>query len=343
MMVRGYSGTVDYDIMATYGSGSPPVTTTTIPSTTTINPNDTTPPTGTVIINNGLSVTNSQNVILTLYANDGGTELTKAGLMTFSNDNQEWSDPEPYTAEKFWTLSAGEGSKTVYVKFRDAAGNWMAGTAQDQIIYDESANVCLESQKLPTTAATVSSQFLPFFSKDNAIDGDPTTSWSTLFSFFKRDEFITLDLGDTKRISWLTMQAASSLFGTDYFPVNFKIEVSNDTIEWQEISSEQGYALPIQSVKSDSWNFESVVCRYIRVYISKAKAVLLFFKVAQIAEIEVYGCDIPPAQQQTLSYGVPLTDEERGSVTTQELSDQGRDSDYSGPPSTPGKPVITFQ
>ena len=68
--------------------------------------------------------------------------------MSFSNDELQWSDPEPYTTTKFWTLSPGAGTKTVFVQFRDAAGNWMTEPAQDQIIYEESENACDEPQKL---------------------------------------------------------------------------------------------------------------------------------------------------------------------------------------------------
>ena len=142
--------------------------------------------------------------------------------------------------------------------------------------------------------------YSPLYSKDNAVDGNPSTTWSTLFSFFKKDEFITLDLGEIKRISWFTMQAASTLFGTDYFPVNFTIEISSDTVTWDKISTEQGYAPPLQSTHSDSWDFKGLECRYIRVYITKAKNILFFFKMAQIAEIEVYGCNTTEALRSLL-------------------------------------------
>jgi len=45
----------------------------------------------------------------------------------FSNDvdnESNYSTPEPYSATKTWTLSSGDGTKTVYVKFKDAAENW---------------------------------------------------------------------------------------------------------------------------------------------------------------------------------------------------------------------------
>ncbi len=100
--------------------------------------------------------------------------------MTFSNDNQIWSDPEHYTNNKIWTLSPGEGIKTVYVTFSDAAGNWMIEPVQDQIFYEASQSACDDLQKLQPASVTVSSQFLPFYSKDNAVDGNPATAWSTL-------------------------------------------------------------------------------------------------------------------------------------------------------------------
>jgi hypothetical protein len=292
-----------------------PVTSTTTPATTTssIQP-DITPPRGTITINNDETVTDSPNVVLSLLASDNdsdlpgntptaqsGQEATVALVMSFSNDNQNWSDPEPYTTTKIWTLSPGDGEKTVYVNFRDAAGNWMAEPAQDQILYQESDYACDTSHKLQPASIKASSEFLPFFSKNNAIDGNPLTSWSTILSFFKKDEFITLDLGDIQRVSSLTMKAASTLFGTDLFPVNFKLEISRDNMTWEEISTEQGYSPPIQSTHSDSWDFKSIECRYIRVHITKAKTIFFFFKMARIAEIELYGCDIAGSPSLTTS------------------------------------------
>jgi len=44
--------------------------------------------------------------------------------MQFSNDNITYSAPEPFASTKVWTLSPGSGVKTVYIKFKDAAGVW---------------------------------------------------------------------------------------------------------------------------------------------------------------------------------------------------------------------------
>jgi hypothetical protein len=266
--------------------------------------------------------------------------------MSFSNDERQWSDPEPYTTAKLWTLSPGEGTKTVYAQFRDAAGNWMTEPAQDTIIYEESDNACDEPQKLRPTATTASSQLLPLFSKENAVDGNPSTTWSTLFSFFKKDEFITLDLGEIKRISWFTMEAASTLFGTDFFPVNFTIEISRDNLKWDAISTEQGYAPPIQSTQSthsDSWDCKSLECRYIRVYITKAKTMLFFFKMAQIAEIEVYGCNITDTTPLLAKENISMMTEEDGNHQERNQAESAEHKDLQQTlPTIPGKPTVTL-
>ncbi len=73
-----------------------------------------------LFINNGATVTTSSAVLLSFAAVDisGVTE------MQFSNDNDGWSAPEPYTNSKNWILSGEMGIKTVYARFKDAVGNW---------------------------------------------------------------------------------------------------------------------------------------------------------------------------------------------------------------------------
>ena len=84
---------------------------------------DTTPPSGTITINAGATHTTSASVTLTLSATDNSGTVSQ---MQFSNDNTTYAAPEAYAATKAWTLTAGDGTKTVYVKFKDAAGNWSA-------------------------------------------------------------------------------------------------------------------------------------------------------------------------------------------------------------------------
>ena len=80
---------------------------------------DTTPPVGAVLINGGATCTNFYPVTLTLAA-------TGASQMRFSNsanfDGVSW---ENYAVGKAWSLdtNGNDGLRTVYVQFRDEAGN----------------------------------------------------------------------------------------------------------------------------------------------------------------------------------------------------------------------------
>jgi len=77
-----------------------------------------TPPTGSISINNGAAYTTSSNVTLNLTASDPDGNSME---MAFSNDNVTWSSWESYASTKAWTLSTGDGSKTVYYQLRDSA------------------------------------------------------------------------------------------------------------------------------------------------------------------------------------------------------------------------------
>ncbi len=82
---------------------------------------DVTPPTGSVVINGGALTTNSLNVTLTLSATDLANAVAD---MRFSWDNTTWLGWAAYAATANITIPAGpDGIKTIYVQFRDAAGN----------------------------------------------------------------------------------------------------------------------------------------------------------------------------------------------------------------------------
>ncbi|MFY9397803.1 MAG: PKD domain-containing protein [Desulfomonilia bacterium] len=93
-------------------------------------PSDTTPPTGSVVINGGAATTSSRTVTLTLSATDSGGSVVG---MRFSNDGKSWSSEVSYATSRQWTLTSGDGLKTVYANFKDASGNWMSSPASDTI------------------------------------------------------------------------------------------------------------------------------------------------------------------------------------------------------------------
>jgi hypothetical protein len=93
---------------------------------------DTAAPTGSVLIEGGAPYVNSTSVALDLSATDG---LSGLDAMRFSNDGSSWSGWLPYAAGESWTLTSGDGSKTVYVEYRDNAGN-VSASFTDSIILD---------------------------------------------------------------------------------------------------------------------------------------------------------------------------------------------------------------
>lgn len=96
---------------------------------------DSSPPEGTININGGSTWVSSSSVTLNIAAYDN---LSGVDQMQFSNDNAVWTVPEPYTVSKVYTLTSGNGQKTVYVRFKDKAGNW-SGSFYDTVFLDITA------------------------------------------------------------------------------------------------------------------------------------------------------------------------------------------------------------
>lgn len=78
-------------------------------------------PTGSVTINGGAASTASASVTLVLSASDTGGPIP---YVCISNDGVFDTEPwEDYYGSKTWTLSGGDGAKTVCVRYKDFAGN----------------------------------------------------------------------------------------------------------------------------------------------------------------------------------------------------------------------------
>ncbi|WP_291316423.1 hypothetical protein [Desulfuromonas sp.] len=85
------------------------------------------PATGTVAIDGGVARTGSRDVTLTLSGS--------AASMAFKNETGEWSEFEAFATTKSWTLTEGDGTKTVSVKLRSGAGN-VSEAFSDTIEFD---------------------------------------------------------------------------------------------------------------------------------------------------------------------------------------------------------------
>ena len=97
---------------------------------------DTTAPTGSIVINDGTAVTNNATVNLTISCLDNPVaDGSGCADMRLSNDNVNWTAWEVYTSSKAWNLTNSDGTRTVYVQFRDKVGN-ISGSKSDSITLD---------------------------------------------------------------------------------------------------------------------------------------------------------------------------------------------------------------
>jgi PKD repeat protein len=92
---------------------------------------DTSTPRGNIQINSGAAYANSAMVTLNLLAQDDISGVTQ---MRFANDWGTWTSWEAYSTSKSWTLTAGDGEKTVLVQYIDRVN--LTVTAYDIIILD---------------------------------------------------------------------------------------------------------------------------------------------------------------------------------------------------------------
>ena len=83
-----------------------------------------------VSINSGADQTNSLSVTLTLEGDDA-TQM----FITNTSGCSSGGSYEAFAATKAWTLGTSNGTATVYVKFKDRAGNESA-CVSDTIVHD---------------------------------------------------------------------------------------------------------------------------------------------------------------------------------------------------------------
>jgi hypothetical protein len=104
--------------------------------TGTVSGVDTTPPTGTISVNTNATYTTNASVTLTISASD----VSGVAQMAISNTGTTWTTVAYATTYNNWVLTAGDGNKTVYIKFKDNANNWnTSAAASDSIILDTAA------------------------------------------------------------------------------------------------------------------------------------------------------------------------------------------------------------
>lgn len=133
---------------------------------------DTDAPTGTLIINGGALATTSPQVALSLTAQDVSSTVAQ---MSFSNDGATWDVWQPYAGTASWSLTAGDGVKTVVARFRDTVGN---------VSLSVTATITLDTLA-PTGAVVLANgaAFVPTTSVNLSLRADDATSGVTQMRF----------------------------------------------------------------------------------------------------------------------------------------------------------------
>jgi len=163
-------------------------------------------------------------------------------------------------------------------------------------------------------AAISSSGDLSVHVKERAVDGDLSTLWSSPPRGVMQNEAITLDLGSSQPVGRLRIRSRDDL--GELFPVDFKIQVSPDNVNYVDALNVTGYSSP-----AATWNtftFPSVTGRYVRVFVTKAAAYSNGFFYVQIAEIEVYRFDLQSGGV-TLQWTAPGDDGSTGTAASYEF------------------------
>ena len=104
---------------------------------------DTTAPNGNLTIDNGSKFANSRACTIQLHASDNNSV---AGAMFSEDKTFQGLQPGQFAEEEFFTLSQGDGTKTVYVRYYDVPGNFK----------DYSASIILDTT-VPTGALKINS------------------------------------------------------------------------------------------------------------------------------------------------------------------------------------------
>jgi len=98
---------------------------------------DLSPPVGSLLIDNGAEITATRDVTLSLAASDKYGVL---GMRASASPDFTGVDWVPFATSMMWSLSGGDGPKTIYVMFKDSNG-WVSKVVNDSIVLDTTAPV----------------------------------------------------------------------------------------------------------------------------------------------------------------------------------------------------------
>lgn len=210
---------------------------------------DTTAPVGTVTLNDSKNFTKDRLAYLIISSTDGGSGVSE--MMLSESPDFSGINWESYSASKQFTLSSGDGSKTVYARFKDFAGN-ISDTVSDSIILDTVVgNPVITQLGLITNVPDKSSLYYYFTSQTPIIRGTSEPLSTVHFKYLTNDYTATTDSAGLFTISIPTLprefvtltyfavdQAGNTsdskvlklMIGVENFPVTVT-DISNPVIE----------------------------------------------------------------------------------------------------------------
>lgn len=128
---------------------------------------DTTPPVGYLAINKNSKYTNNPEVVLDILSKD----ISLVTAYSLSNDSLDWQEfplkngGQPVVKYSVpWQLAGGNGTRPVYLKFRDSFGHWSEPFANSIILDTEKPSSWIND--LPTWHNTLTF-FVSWFGEDN--------------------------------------------------------------------------------------------------------------------------------------------------------------------------------
>jgi len=177
---------------------------------------DNVPPVGTIVINNGDEYTNKLNISLALSCEDD----SGCDFLSFSNDGNNWSNPESVASTKTWQLSEGIGSKEVFVEYVDHANN--LDNYSVEIFFDDQppvGSMTINHDEVSTadTKVTLSISCLDDAGCESMQFSDGTNNdWTELEPFSAIREYsLSEGLGDKSIYVQVVDKAGNSIIFTD--------------------------------------------------------------------------------------------------------------------------------
>ncbi len=203
------------------------------------------PPEGTVKVNGGAAYISQATATLNLSATDAGLGVS---MMSFSANGTTWSTAETYAATKTWTFPAGDGSKTVYVKFQDKTGKWSA-IASVTVLLDtvKPAGTLSINNGASTVTSSEITLSLTGYDAGSGVDqmrfsADGGTGWSGWETFSTVAPF-TLSAGNGTRQVQCQLKDKSGQI-SEVFTDSIVVEIP-ETVPWITATSNANYAFRV--------------------------------------------------------------------------------------------------